>query len=291
MQIYTMMDAAEIYALFEARRKELGLSQADVGLLAFDKADNAALQNIKKGSSPSIERVSAIARALGLDLYLGEQREVAELAAIRQEYSEEAVIARIMARFGPNTTVAELRDALGLGEGTAGEMMARFAREAAEKIAFKGIDFTIVPLHEAWLSAGAGHANGGANIIQHLAFRSDWLGRAATDPTKCCLARVAGDSMFPTLCPGDVVLLDTAKNVIPTKLTDKRDTRRPPIWAFIDKGEARVKRIHRPNAATMLLLSDNPDYPPEVRDGQQVGDLQIIGKVLWWGHEDKLRPF
>lgn len=65
------MDAAKIYSVFEERRAELGLSQADVGRLAFGKADNAPLQNIKKGSSPSVERVAAIAAALGLELRLG----------------------------------------------------------------------------------------------------------------------------------------------------------------------------------------------------------------------------
>jgi len=70
-----MLNAAAIYDLIESRRRELGLSQTDVGLRAFGKADNTAIQSIKKGSAPSVERMAAIAEALDLELYLGKRRD------------------------------------------------------------------------------------------------------------------------------------------------------------------------------------------------------------------------
>lgn len=71
-----MFSPAEIYDLIEERRRELGISQADLGARAFGKADNTAVQSIRKGSAPSIERLAAIARALDLELYLGRPREL-----------------------------------------------------------------------------------------------------------------------------------------------------------------------------------------------------------------------
>lgn len=68
------MRTEEIYALLEARRLELGLSQLQVGQLAFGRADSSAIQNLKRGSSPTFERLEAIATALGLELYLGPKR-------------------------------------------------------------------------------------------------------------------------------------------------------------------------------------------------------------------------
>lgn len=71
VHFYTMFSAESLYSLFEARRRELGLSQADLCALAFGKSDNTALQSLKKGASPSIERVEAFARALQWELRLG----------------------------------------------------------------------------------------------------------------------------------------------------------------------------------------------------------------------------
>lgn len=74
VQIYTVMRTDQIYELLEARRLELGLSQLQVGQLAFGRADSSAIQNLKRGSSPTFERLQAIASALGLELYLGPKR-------------------------------------------------------------------------------------------------------------------------------------------------------------------------------------------------------------------------
>jgi phage repressor protein C with HTH and peptisase S24 domain len=148
----------------------------------------------------------------------------------------------------------------------------------------EGTDYASIPLHEAWLSAGPGSENSGANIIDHLAFRRDWLARIGISASQSCLARVMGDSMFPTLSPGDMVLIDTSKTDPQIRSRAPQDKRRPMIWALLDSGEARIKRIERPNTGTILLISDNPDHPPELRTGHQLDQLKVIGKVVWWGH-------
>lgn len=75
MQIYIIMySPATILQIVEDRRKELGLSQAEVSARAFGRNDNAAIQNLKKGASPSIDRVEALARALNLEVYFGPKR-------------------------------------------------------------------------------------------------------------------------------------------------------------------------------------------------------------------------
>jgi hypothetical protein len=53
---------------------ELGLSQAQLGKKAFGRLDPSAIQSLKKGSSPSADRLAAIADALGWELYLGPPR-------------------------------------------------------------------------------------------------------------------------------------------------------------------------------------------------------------------------
>ena len=69
-----MIETAEVYALIEEYRKKLGLSQAEVSKRAFGQDSSAAIQGLRRGKSPGIERLSAISKVLGLELYFGPPR-------------------------------------------------------------------------------------------------------------------------------------------------------------------------------------------------------------------------
>lgn len=71
-----MITTAELFQIIDAKRQELGLSQADVGRRALQQSDGSALQNMRRGSSPTVETLSKICDALGLDLYVGPPRAV-----------------------------------------------------------------------------------------------------------------------------------------------------------------------------------------------------------------------
>ena len=144
-------------------------------------------------------------------------------------------------------------------------------------------EYVPVPLHEALLAAGAG-AHHGEEVIDRLAFRRDWLKKIDVPASAARLARVKGDSMFPTLFEGDVVMIDTGRREPPVLKRGPNDRRYSPIYAFAEGPDARIKRIERPAEDQMILLSDNPEYAPEFRSGSQINDMQIIGKVVWWGH-------
>lgn len=235
VQFYTMPTPEEIYVALEARRTELGLSQAEVGHRAFGKADNAAFQALRRGSSPSADKLSALCRAVGWELYYGPPREAGQV----------------------------------------------------EQLALDGADYAHIPLHSAMLAAGAGVSNGNEAVVEYLAFRRDWLRRLGVSASEAKLARVQGDSMQPSLWPGDIILIDTRANEPPVRMRDTRDQRRSPIYALIDNGEARVKRVERPTPDQVLLSSDNPDYAPELRQGVDAKNITIIGKVVWWGHTNR----
>ena len=147
-------------------------------------------------------------------------------------------------------------------------------------------EYVPIPLHDVALSAGPGAENSSAVLVDRLAFRRDFLRRLSVQPGQACLARIERDSMVPTLFPGDMVLIDTARIDLPLRKTSDRDKRRAPVYAFVEDGQARVKRIERPEPNILILISDNPDYSPQVRTGAQIEQLQIaiIGKVVWSGH-------
>lgn len=197
-----------------------------------------------------------------------------------------------------------IRNVLRSGGGKAGPTLARAAeicralglelyfgpkRESAPVEALSEADqghYVPVPLHEVLLAAGAGADNGEA-IIDRLAFRRDWLKRINVTASAARLARVAGESMMPTLFPGDLVMIDTASTIPPITKRSPQDRRRSPIYALAEGTGARIKRIERPSEDQLLLLSDNPDYAPELRTGCDLAELKIIGKVVWWGHTVK----
>ncbi len=187
-------------------------------------------------------------------------------------------------RAGPTLTrVQEICDALGL------ELYIGEPRDTGpiEQIVVDGGEYAHIPLHDALLAAGAGASNGTEEIVDHLAFRTSWLKSIGVPASSARLARVQGDSMQPSLWPGDMILIDTRMTTPAVRIRDSRDQRRSPIFALLDSGEARVKRLQRLTEDSLLLLSDNPDYPPELRQGTDLTELTIIGRVVWWGHTNK----
>lgn len=153
-----------------------------------------------------------------------------------------------------------------------------------EPLSIDGADYTRIPVHEAVLSAGPGAVNGDEAIIDHLVFRADWLSKIGVSNSNAAMARIKGDSMAPGIQPGDLVLIDRSKTHIPVRKRAKGGRSLPSIYAFVQDGEARVKRIERPDARLIVLMSDNPNYPPELVTEDMTESLNILGQVAWSGH-------
>ena len=73
-----MIDSDEIFKTIEKRRDELGLSQSEVSVRAFNRNDTSAIQNIKRGASPSAKKLAALSKALDLEFYFGPPRSVSQ---------------------------------------------------------------------------------------------------------------------------------------------------------------------------------------------------------------------
>lgn len=153
----------------------------------------------------------------------------------------------------------------------------------ALNISVEGQDYTPVHLYDGTLSAGPGISNGDTTIIAQLAFRHDWLTKVGVSPKDASMARVSGDSMAPGIQSGDLVLIDTTKTIVPIRKRLK-GSKVAPIFAFVQDGEARVKRIERPDAQLLVLMSDNPSYPTELVTDPLPESIRILGQVVWSGH-------
>ncbi len=137
-----------------------------------------------------------------------------------------------------------------------------------------GEDYAAIPRYDVELAAGDGRLNDEAAPVEHLAFSRAWLKRMGLAADQAVLVKVSGTSMQPTLHDGDLVLIDRRKQLV-------RDRR---IYAFAEPGgDARVKRLEHAGD-TLLIRSDNPDCPTEIRSAEEAARLTIIGEVVWSGH-------
>lgn len=69
-----MLASVALHELLEARRKELGLTHMQLGVKAFGREDASMLHNIKRGSSPTYERLAQVVEAMGWEIYIGPRR-------------------------------------------------------------------------------------------------------------------------------------------------------------------------------------------------------------------------
>lgn len=117
--------------------------------------------------------------------------------------------------------------------------------------------------------AAQGH-EGGAR----LAFDRRWLQRLGTmDPDQLAEVEVEGDSMAPTLLPGDELLVDRS---------DDRARVRDGLYLLRVDGRLAVKRLTlHPVSRRVTVQSDNPAYAdwPDL----SLDDIAIVGRVVWKG--------
>jgi SOS-response transcriptional repressor LexA len=126
-----------------------------------------------------------------------------------------------------------------------------------------------IPRYDVQLAAGAGSWNEGRRLVEDIPItRSflDQLGRSSAAHLTFLQAR--GDSMEPTIADRAFMIVDEA---VAQPFDD--------VFAFVLAGEARVKRFRR-LADGLMLISDNPAYPPETLKTTDMKRLQIIGQVL-----------
>lgn len=99
--------------------------------------------------------------------------------------------------------------------------------------------------------------------------------RAITRTEFECLkmGKGVGESMFPTLLGGDVVLVDT---------TQKHLNKQDGIYAISLYGAAGIKRLRAVGPQRVLIKSDNQAVGDQEVDA---ADLIIVGRVIWFGRE------
>lgn len=134
--------------------------------------------------------------------------------------------------------------------------------------------FILVPRYDVAASMGNGTVIHSEQIVDHLAFRAEWVRtELSANPNNLVLISAIGDSMEPTLRAGDLLLIDRSDAGV------KQDA----IYAFATNGELRVKRMQLKIDGSVVVKSDNPQYEAEFLSSDQVIMLRIVGRVVWSG--------
>jgi len=136
-------------------------------------------------------------------------------------------------------------------------------------------DYAMIPLYDLAAAAGSGITVNSEDIIDSLAFKKTWLKNTLnTSPDDLYLISIEGESMEPTLRPGDLILIDRIDS------TAKRDG----IYVIRIDDALLVKRIQRLPGNIIKVSSDNPTYEPfQINIADKREDIAIIGRVVWTG--------
>lgn len=133
-------------------------------------------------------------------------------------------------------------------------------------------EYVYIPRFDVTASAGPGRWPDREIVLDHMAFRRDWVRRAlGTDPSHLVLITATGDSMEPTIRSGDLLLIDTSVD----RLRDDA------IYVIVRGGQLVVKRLQRLFAGAVVVHSDNPAYRDEQLDDGDLQQLKIAGRVRW----------
>jgi phage repressor protein C with HTH and peptisase S24 domain len=134
-------------------------------------------------------------------------------------------------------------------------------------------DMVYIPRYDVRASAGGGQLIGEEMIVDHMAFKQEWLNKMRLQRDQLALIEVHGDSMEPVLQNNDLILIDLRFNRL--KEND--------IYAFQYKGHLRVKRLQVKLDGTVIIKSDNPHYEIEYLTAEEAESLHLIGRVAWYG--------
>jgi len=136
-------------------------------------------------------------------------------------------------------------------------------------------EFAKIPLYDVEVSAGYGSVVDQEQIKGVIAFRQDWLRSKGLQQSKVITLTAKGDSMQPTIDHGDLLLVDcNTKNVTSDS-----------IYVIRRDGHLFVKRLQQMISGDLYIKSDNPTYTQETIPKHEVKNLDIIGRVVWIGHE------
>ncbi|MDH5560197.1 MAG: helix-turn-helix transcriptional regulator [Deltaproteobacteria bacterium] len=136
--------------------------------------------------------------------------------------------------------------------------------------------FTYIPYFDLSAEAGGGRLIEDESVKKYLAFRTDWIKSSLrVSPKDLALMDVQGNSMEPTLQNRDLMLIDCSQvNILNGK-----------VYTFRRGESLLVKRLEILVNGDIVIKSDNPEYEKTIVKPDYFNEIEIIGRVVWFGRE------
>lgn len=110
--------------------------------------------------------------------------------------------------------------------------------------------------------------------IEFIALRHDWVRTVCrVEPSQLLMETATGESMTPTIRDGNTLLIDTSDQTF----------RNFGIYVLEINGQRLVKRVQRKHDGSLVLISDNTAYQPDIVDRTAASEVTVIGRVVWTG--------
>lgn len=136
--------------------------------------------------------------------------------------------------------------------------------------------YAYIPQYDAKAAAGLGSENPHVEIRSTLAFKREWLKVKGAKPDQLIVIYAEGESMWPTINHGDVLLVDRSR-------IEPADGQ---VFVLAGADGSIVKRLVQGPLGQWMLRSDNDnkeEYPDRYHLRSNGNEHRIIGKVIWRG--------
>lgn len=133
--------------------------------------------------------------------------------------------------------------------------------------------YAYVPLYDARCSAGSGAWNERSRVLVNLSFTRYSLRKKGLKPDSLACLRVDGDSMAGLLEDGDTVMIDLNRTTLEGE----------GVYVVMLDDHLYAKRLQRQFDGSVRIISHNKEYDPMTVPKERLGELHIIGRVVWSG--------
>jgi phage repressor protein C with HTH and peptisase S24 domain len=134
--------------------------------------------------------------------------------------------------------------------------------------------FTLLPRYNVRAGAGNAMLVPPEQVVDFVAFDTNWLRQGlGIDPSKAAIITAVGDSMYPTIADGDVLIVDLSID----RVLDNA------IYALRYGDSLSVKRVQKRPTGGLRIISDNSKYEADDLDVDAVRDLHVVGRIVWDG--------
>lgn len=135
-------------------------------------------------------------------------------------------------------------------------------------------EYSFLPLYSCVGDMGPGREAGDDEIVDWIAYKNEWLQmELKTSARNLALIIAEGDSMLPTISPGDTLVVDHSRRQLSVD----------GVYVLNLFGNCLVKRIQVLMDGSVKIISDNAAYASQVVRNGDLEGLHVAGRVVWHG--------